>query len=239
MKRFLALLFALCLLASLLTACGGSPAPESEAEPETPSSVSPAPQESGPSAGDAGASGSGDTEKKPFVIQSVYDDYDVSGSPDPAPTELLCQYFTDRLSPEEYLVIKPWEQSIPPAPWEGDPETPWTNYFVLIYGSDIRLFQTLLETYDGPWTPIVFGDASYSLSDLMKAELDIRSYMENNRELINAKIENRGTFVHVRNIMRGYEELKRFADDYPIPELFLIEKPEEKVIDYAQIREYS
>ena len=239
MKRFLALLFALCLLASLLTACGGSPAPESEAEPEAPSSVSPAPQESGPSIEDAGASGSGDSEKEPFVIQSVRNYYIVD-SPDPAPSRLLCQYLTEHLSTGEYLTIEPSEQYIPLAPWEEpDPEVSETNYFLLIYAEDIELITGLLDSYDGPRTPVVFGEASYSLSDLMQAELDIRSYMENNRELINAKIENRGTFVHVRNIMRGYEELKRFADDYPIPELFLIEKPEEKVIDYAQIREYS
>lgn len=240
MKRFFALLFTLCLLVSLLTACGGSPAPGSEVRPESSSSVSPAPQESASFAGEAETPDPGDTEKRPFVIQNVYDDYYVSDSPDPAPSELLCQYFTERLSPEEYLVIEPWEEAIPRAPWEEDvPEVSEKNYYLLIYGTDIELFQNLLDSYDGPWVPVVFGDTSYSLRDLMKAEADIRAFMENNRELINAKIERWSQVVYVSNIMRGYEELKQFADDYSNPELFLIEEPAEKVIDDAQIREYS
>lgn len=243
MKRFLSLLFALCLLASLLTACGGSPAstpaPESEAAPEAPSSVSPSAEENSSSAENAGASGSGESEKEPFVIQSVYDYYIVD-SPDPAPSRLLSQYLTEHLSTGEYLTIEPSEQYIPLAPWEEpDPEVSETNYFLFIYAEDIELITGLLDSYDGPRTPIVFREASYSLSDVIKAEEDIRGFMENNRALINAKIEGRGSFVHVRNIMRGYEELKQFADDYPLPELFLIEEPEEKVIDETQIREYS
>lgn len=246
MKHFLALFFAFCLLISLLTACGGSPAPEPdlapepEAPPEAPSSVSPAPQESASPAGEADASDPRDAEKKPFVIQNVYDDYYVSDSPDPAPTELLCQYFRERLSPDEYLMIEPWEEYIPRAPWEeDDPEVSESNYFVLLYGPDIGLFENLLNSYDGPWAPIVFGETSYSLRDLMKAESDIKIFLEGHPEIIYAEIRRMTDVIYISGVEEGYEELKRFADDYPIPELFLIEKAEEKVIDETQIREYS
>lgn len=191
MKRFFALLFAFCLLISLLAGCGEAPDP-------------------------------GDTEKNPFVIQSVYDDYDVSDSPDPAPVDQLCQYLTERLSPGEYLMIQRWEASVPGAP--GKESEGKTDYYLLIYGADIEIFRKLLDSYDGPLVPILFGEASYSMSDLIKAEEDIRGFMENNRESVNAKIQRWDQVVYVSNIMRGYEELKRFADEYPVPEMFIVER---------------
>lgn len=212
----------LALAVFLLTGCN-TPHTEGSSETEEVISASDSSvEEISSSSDDFTASDSAEAAaKKPFVIQNQDDDWDISGLTDPAPAEQLSQYFLDHLSSDQYLLIECDDYY---DIGEGE-----SRYHVFIWAENIEPFQNLLDSYDGPWTPILFGEVPYSLNDLMKAEADMKAFLEEHPEITYEEMGTTRDIVYVDWVKDGYEELQQFVDGYPSPELFSITKyvPEE------------
>ena len=156
-------------------------------------------------------------EKPPFVIEETKIQSTLF---DPAPAEALCRYFTENVSPEDYLEIK----------CHISYTRERISYAVLIWAEDPAPFQKALESYSGDWTPVIFGRAFYSRKDLEDGETAVKDFLEKNPEVAVADVKMSGGKVIVRTKEEN-DTLTEFVKNYPVSGVIQVEEyqPENQV----------
>lgn len=128
--------------------------------------------------------------------------------------EALYWYLYRNLAPKDYTKIALYKGQITLDAMEKTP------------------IDTLLLDYDGPWAPIFFRQASFSLVDLMQAKAAIEALYQGRSgvpQLMQLYINKSGEpKVHVE-VVEIDDELIAFVENYPIQDIFEISKfiPEE------------
>lgn len=154
--------------------------------------------------------------QRPFEIKNQEDDWrddwDISGLSDPAPAEQLCAYFLEHLTPDDYVLIECHHELT--WGWEPTGETETIDYYISILAEDKEPFQKLLDSYHGPWTPVVFQQESFSLSDLMEAQAEVKAFLEAHPEIVYDDLRIAGDYVAVEWVREGYEQLREFTESY-------------------------
>ena len=158
-------------------------------------------------------------EKPPFVIEEGKIE---SALFHPAPAEALCRYFTENVSPEDYLEIK----------CHISYTRERISYAVLIWAEDPAPFQKALESYSGDWTPVFFAKAFpfHSRKNLEDAETAVKGFLEKNPEIAVADVKRSEGRVVVR-VKEENDALTEFVKSYPISGLIRIKEyqPENQV----------